>query len=490
MNIVLQSLCSKIAKMRKLEHLSSGYYQKRLFLVILAVVLALTPLLKASAQEETDDPDPISIFNEAQDHHEKGELQEAIRLYKKAIELYPEFPEAEMQMGSAYLSLRDRDEAEAAFRRAIELRDDWTLAMSALGSLLVQKGNFEEAETLLTRSLELEPLNFPAWAGLTDLRLRTGASEDVLKKLLADVSVLTTKAKPTSSIWASRGALEHRLGDLRAASASVNKALAIDRNNEVAIALAADIALNANDPEMADTFIQRLRSIEGDSNAVKMLKARSLILKNDAEQAISVLTGISPQTPASEELIAKLKAATNDDPAELEKELDPAAPDPLIVGRLCSLYRRTDPMKALEYCRKAAELEPQNIAHAIGFGSALIQAKRYPEAAGLFKRLVEFAPDNSTARANLASALFYSKQYEEAKKEFRWMLDRQPDLTAAYYFLAVCHDHLKEYMDAMANYQEFLRRADAEKNKEDIDRITLRLPSLQRQIRQKGGRKR
>lgn len=473
-----------------MKYLSSGRNRTRPLLLITAAVMMFLYPFAVLAQEGDDSPDPIAIFNEAQDHHEKGELDEAIRLYKKAIELAPEFPEAEFQLGNAWLSLKKYDEAEAAFRRAVEHREDWTLAMSALGSLLVQKGNYEEAEPLLVRSLELEPLNFPAWAGITDLRLRTGAPEQTLRKLLTDVTALTAKAKPTSAIWAARGALEHRLGDAKAAAESVGRALAIDGRNETAIALGAEIALSGNDPERADGFIERLKAAEGDSAAVKMLRARSYILRNNADEAMAVLESISPATRDSEELLAKLRAATNDDPAALEKELDPTSPDPAILGRLCGLYRRSDPQKALEYCRRAAEAEPDNIAHAIGFGSALIQAKRYGDAAGLFKKLVPHAPENATARANLASALFYSKQYAEAKNEFRWLLDRQPDLTAAYYFIGVCHDRLGEFMDAMANYQEFLRRADPEKNKEDIDRLTLRLPALERQIKRTGGKKR
>jgi hypothetical protein len=41
----------------------------------------------------------------------------------------------------------------------------------------------------------------------------------------------------------------------------------------------------------------------------------------------------------------------------------------------------------------------------------------------------------------------------------------------------------------MANYQEFLRRADPVKNNDDIDRVTLRLPSLQKQINSKQGKR-
>jgi len=100
--------------------------------------------------------------------------------------------------------------------------------------------------------------------------------------------------------------------------------------------------------------------------------------------------------------------------------------------------------------------------------------------------VLEFAPDNSTAHANLATALFQSKRYPEAKAEFRWLTNAQPKSAAAYYFLAIVHDQLEEYMDALANYQLYLRLADPAQNKLDIDKVNLRLPSLQKAI--KGGK--
>jgi hypothetical protein len=58
-------------------------------------------------------------------------------------------------------------------------------------------------------------------------------------------------------------------------------------------------------------------------------------------------------------------------------------------------------------------------------------------------------------------------------------------LAIAYYFLAIAHDNLGEYMDAMANYQQFLKLADATSNKLEIEKVNLRLPVLQKQIKEK-----
>jgi Flp pilus assembly protein TadD len=142
----------------------------------------------------------------------------------------------------------------------------------------------------------------------------------------------------------------------------------------------------------------------------------------------------------------------------------------------------------MEYCRRASEVEPTNISHAIGYGAALVQAGKHGEAVELFRKLLSLAPDNATIHANLGTALFQLKRYEEAKTEYRWLTSKQPQLAVAYYFLAICHDQLNEYLDAAANYQLFIKYADAATNKLEIEKVQLRLPVLQKELKQTGGR--
>ena len=185
-------------------------------------------------------------------------------------------------------------------------------------------------------------------------------------------------------------------------------------------------------------------------------------------------------------LIAEIKDGDVADLTGLEAKVQRTPDDANALSKLCHGYRVSNPAKAIEYCRRASELEPNEIGHAIGFGAALVQAKQYYPAVGLFQKLLTITPENATIRANLATALFQLKRLPEAKAEFRWLTEKQPESPAAYYFLAIVHDQLGEYLDALANYQLFLKRADAEKDKLDIDRVNLRLPAVQKMVKEKG----
>lgn len=457
-------------------------------LILAAILLAAAAPLSAQETEPAED-DPVAIFNQGQDAHEKGNFAEAIKLYEKALEILPEFPEAELQKGNALLALGKPLEAEKSFRRAVALREDWTLALASHGAVLVRLNQFSEAEKILLSALELDEQNTPAYAALTELRLKTNAKPEVLRELLGKIKVLTGKAKPTASLWASRAALENALGDATAAKASLTRALEIEPKNQFALSERAGIAVNEGDAERAAEILKTLVQASPESEDVKILQARVLLLDGKNAEALKILDSVTNPTENLLTLRGKIIAGNTANAADLEKQLESDQKNAAVLANLCILYRKDNPLKALDYCRRASEVEPGNVNHAVNFGAALVQAQKFPEAVGLFTRLKQIAPDNYTVHANLATALFQLKRYEEAKTEYQWLAEKRSELAITYYFLGITHDQLKEYVDAMANYQQFLRRADAAQNQLEIDKVNLRLPALEKLIKEKKGKK-
>ena len=457
-----------------------------------ALLIAMFALAQTAPSQSGDDSsdEAIVLFNKGQDSHEKGDFNAAIENYEKALKLIPDFPEAALQRGNAYLSLGRLDSAEAAFRQALELREDWSLASANLGSVLVRKNNFAEAEKYLLKAIETDELNFPAYAAMTELRLKTKAQPDVLNALLLRIRALTGKANPTASIWASRAALENSAGDRKSAKASAAKALELDPKYQFALSTIADIAILEHDPAAADVFVKRLEAIAPGSDATIALRARLLVAQGKTSDALELLNSVAKPGAEVSDLRSQLVAASTDNTQELEKQLETNPKSAGVLAKLCTAFRVSDPAKALDYCRRASEADPNSVQPVVGYGAALVQAKRYEDAVIILRRLLTIAPENSTAHANLATALFQLKRHPEAKVEFRWLTDRQPDQAVGYYFLGIIHDQLAEFPDAAANYQQFLRLADPESSKLEIEKVNLRLPVVQRLIKEGKGKKR
>lgn len=456
---------------------------------LLLLIIGVLSISAVSAQDGDDTDDAVAIFNEAQALHEKGKLAEAIVLYEKAIEALPEFPEAEYQRASALQSLGKNDEAEKGFRRAVDLKPDWTLAMTSLGSLLVKKGEMAEAEKLLKKVVEMEPQNASALISLADLRRRTKSSPASLKELLAAMTSLTSKMNPSASLWSARADIEIALGDTAAAKTSVTRSLAIDPKYRFALLQAATLAIGDGDIDRAKQIAARLEELKEVPDSINYLKANIAASQGNFEEALKFLNSIKTPGTDAADLRAVINASQVTSPADLEKLLANDANNVQLLGRLCNAFRKDDPQKALEYCRRANAIEPTNASHAVGYGAALVQAKQYDAAVNLLRKILAQVPDNRTAHANLATALFQLDRYAEAKPEYEWLTAKEPTLAGPYYFLGIVHDHLMEYMDAMANYQAYLRLADPVANKLDIDKINLRLPQLQKLIKEGKGKK-
>jgi len=443
----------------------------------------------AHAQGEDDQVDVVAIFNQAQELHEKGDLNGALKLYEKALQAMPEFPEAEFQRGMAFLALGKPDEAEISYRKAIGLRPDWTLAMTGLGVLLVNQNKLVEAEPLLKKVLGIEPQNPRALAALAEIRLQGKAPAAELQELLTKLIGLTGKAYPTPSIWVTRAALENSLGKSSDAKASLSKALELDPKNRGALLQLADLVFVEGDVVRARDILGRLEKVMPGADALHIIKANILVLESRYDEALAELDSLKTIPPQAISLRNRITAIRTSSAAELEKQLESDPKSAIILGRLCSMLRKENPTKAIAYCRRASDAEPSNMNHAVGFGAALVQAREFEPAVGLFLKIIGVAPDNATARANLATALFQLKRYNEAIVQFNWLANAQPRDAGAFLFLGIIHDELTEYMDAAANYQQYIKLADPVENKLDIEKVTLRLPAVQKFIKEGKGKK-
>lgn len=477
-------------------------------LKLASVTLCLLVISAASnavfGQDDENSQKIISTFKEAQDAHEKGNLERALDLYKKVLELAPNLPEAEYQSGVVLLALRRSEDAETSFRKAVEARPDWSLALAALGDSIVarhkrlsmaadSKGSestYTEATEILRKAIAVDADNAPAWVALADLRLFSPLGAGLLRETLVSIRNLTDgKMNPPVALWNIRAALERRLGDDKSAEASLKKALAADPGNRGALIALAEIFIRRDDVAAGSEIAARLTKTYPEDDGVKLLNARVFAAEGKSDEALKAIAGIVQPPPEAVELRNRIASSTNENVADLEAQLERSPADASILGRLCVLERISAPEKALDYCRRASEAEPNNIKHAIGFGAALVQAKQFDRAAAIFSKIIELEPNNSTAHANLAAALFQLKRYSAARDEYQWLIDHNNGVPIAYYLIGITHDQLGAYLDAMANYQLFLKFAEPAINQLEIDKVKLRLPSLQKQISQMKNKK-
>ncbi len=86
-----------------------------------------------------------------------GNVQEAELLFRKAIEIKPDFADAYFNLGNILRDLGNVQEAELLFRKAIEIKPDFTRAHSNLALLLKYLGKLKDAEASQLNAIKINP---------------------------------------------------------------------------------------------------------------------------------------------------------------------------------------------------------------------------------------------------------------------------------------------------------------------------------------------
>src|SRR4029077_15274736 len=93
---------------------------------------------------------------------QKGQPDEAIEQFQKALGINPNYVKAHSNLGVALFQKGELDEAIAQFQKAVEINPDSFAIHYNLGNALFQKGQLDEAITQFQEVLRLKPDFSPA----------------------------------------------------------------------------------------------------------------------------------------------------------------------------------------------------------------------------------------------------------------------------------------------------------------------------------------
>jgi tetratricopeptide (TPR) repeat protein len=358
--------------------------------------------------------------------------------------------------------------------------------------LLVRLNRDADAEPPLRQAIKLDGQSYVALRMLADVRLRAGDAKEAL-----DLARRATNEKDApASTWLLRALAERATNANVEALASLDHALRMDPSNLAALLERAEIHIAAGNKELAVPDLKAAEPlIKGDKASFSRLAAAyELAGKPDEARRVAEAAGLKRSEDGAargaRQVVGtpeEIEAANSDDPVAARKALNlllAKNPDnAMLLARLGASYRTDDPARSIDYYKRATTIEPANPEYATGYSSALVQVRRFADAASVLRKVIAVTPDNYTAHANLATALYELKQFAQALDEYEWLLKAKPDLTVAHYFIATAHDYLGEYEQALLSYENFLARADAKTNQLEIEKVNLRLPSLRRQIK-------
>jgi tetratricopeptide (TPR) repeat protein len=126
----------------------------------------------------------LALFQEAYAHQVRKELDEAIRLYRESLALYPT-AEAHTFLGWTYSFQGRLDEAIAECHKAIALDPDFGNPYNDIGVYLIERGDLDGAVPWLERAKRApryEPRHFP-YMNLGRVYFRRGQWQEALREV-------------------------------------------------------------------------------------------------------------------------------------------------------------------------------------------------------------------------------------------------------------------------------------------------------------------
>ena len=131
--------------------------------------LAMLLLDAASIQDVLFFPQTVlgdaeTYYTRGVEYLKKGEYEEAIADFNKAIALRPDFAEAYSKRGEAYYAQKRYKEAIAEYSKAIGLRPDFAEAYSNRGAAYFAQRNYEQAIADFNEAIKLKPDDATAYS--------------------------------------------------------------------------------------------------------------------------------------------------------------------------------------------------------------------------------------------------------------------------------------------------------------------------------------
>ncbi|MBC7229204.1 MAG: tetratricopeptide repeat protein [Actinobacteria bacterium] len=123
------------------------------------------------------------LNSRAQLHDSRGEWEQSIPMYRRAVELYPEFVVAQYNLGIALGKAGRHHEALEALSRAIKLKPDFAAAYCARGDILASAGEHEAAVKDYSLALELYPDYAQAYYKRALAWMERGGVEEAIQDL-------------------------------------------------------------------------------------------------------------------------------------------------------------------------------------------------------------------------------------------------------------------------------------------------------------------
>jgi tetratricopeptide (TPR) repeat protein len=376
---------------------------------------AATPAQAADALQDAE-----SLLQKQQ----YSQAEEKLQAQKSAQEKNPQFW---FDLGFAQSHQSKTDDAVAAYRKAVELAPDWFEANLNLGVDLARSGNSAAALPVLRHTVELKPTSggqqalAHAWVSLAQ------AAEDSDPKSAAAAYDKAAELNPADvELIARAGSLLQKSGDAKGAEQRYQKAA--EAGNAAAMAQLVDLLMAQKRYADADAWLHKYAEQNPQDTRARVQLGRLLAAEGKTDEAIAALQPLNGDGASP----------------EAARTLGELYLDNKQYAEAAALLQQ-----ALAKNQADAQLH-------LDLGKALLHQLKYAEAETELIKAIQLKPGLTEAYFDLAYAAQQNKHYELSIRALDARAKMQPETPGTYWLRATSYDNLHAFKPAAENYKLFL----------------------------------
>lgn len=344
---------------------------------------------------------------------ERGQAEEAIAHFEKALALQPGTADIHSNLGGALLGQGRLDEAVLHFRQALDIQPDSAQAHNNLGNAFSRQGRLDEAIVHSQKAAELQPALSSARYNLGGMLLQAGRADEGIAQLQRALELQPDLADAQMA-----------LGSALLARGQVNEAMA---HLQKAAELQPGVA--AKHYSLANGLLQQGRPGE----AIACFQ-KALALQPGFAAAHNGLGNALAQKGRLEEAAARFDTALRLDPRLAEAHLN--------LANLLVQQKQAD--QAIAHFQAALAIQPNLAGAHNNLANVLLGKGKTDEAIVHFEQALKLQPGFAEAHNNLANALLQQGRVAEAVTHYQAAVAAVPNhpylLNNLAWVLAACPD--------------------------------------------------
>jgi tetratricopeptide (TPR) repeat protein len=392
--------------------------------------------------------------------HEAGQAQEAVKRFKQALRLDPDFAEAHYNLGVVLERAGHVEEAMQQWVEALRLKPDYAEAHNNLGGCLMGQGKLQEAIGHAEQAVRLKPdfagAHFNLGIALDQAGRLPEAIEQYEQALRIDPN--STQAQNNLGVaLMSQGRLQEAIGHYEQAvrispanaEAQCNWGIALVRLGKVQEAIGHYVQALRIKPDSAEVHNRLGIALLQTGNIQRAIEhcEEALRIKPDYAEAHCSLANALLQAGKVPEAIGQYEQALRlrPDYAEAHHNLGKA------------LLNSGNYQDAIRQFELALQSKPNDAEAHNDLGGALFNTGDVADAIKEFEAALQIKPDSADARYNLGAALLQQGKTPEAMEQFEQALRINPNDAETHYALAAALEKTGKIEDAIAQYQQAVR---------------------------------